>query len=63
MKKKSIFKRLAEWLDAIFLVQGMTFISWGVFKIYIPAGLIMIGVCMIALAFFIAQKYANETKK
>jgi len=63
VKKKSIFKRLAEWLDVIFLLPGMAFISWGVSKIYIPAGLITIGVCLIALAFFIAQKYANETKK
>ncbi|MDD3035598.1 MAG: hypothetical protein PHO93_01635 [Candidatus Saccharimonadaceae bacterium] len=63
MKKKNIFKRLAKWLDVIFLIPGMAFISWGVSKIYIPAGIITIGVCLIALAFFIAQKNASEIKK
>ena len=63
MKKKNILKRLTEWLDAIFLVPGMAFISWGISEIYIPAGIITIGVCLIALAFFIAQKNASEIKK
>lgn len=60
MKKKiSLFKRLASWLDAIFMLPGMVFIVIGVFLIYIPAGFIVLGVCLIVLAFFIAAKYSR----
>lgn len=60
LKKKKILKRVAEWLDAVFLLPGMGFISAGVWQVYRPAGLIAIGVCFTALAFFIAKKQAGE---
>ena len=58
--KKKIVKRLAKWLDAIFLLPGMALISLGAFQIFRPAGFITAGVCFIALAFFIASKQAGD---
>ncbi|CAB1243727.1 protein of unknown function [Ruminococcaceae bacterium BL-6] len=49
MKKKT-WKRLAEWLDVIFLLPGMAFLVYGTFQIYIPAGFILCGCCLIALS-------------
>ena len=60
MKKKSdVLKRLAAGLDVFLLLAGMAFLSIGVFKIYIPAGYLTIGVCLVATAFFVAKKQAD----
>ena len=59
MKKKSFPKKIFNMMDALLLVSGMTFVSTGVMYVYKPAGLIMIGLCLIALAFFIAAKQAK----
>jgi hypothetical protein len=56
---KSALKCLAPWLDVILLVPGMAFIVGGVFLIFQPAGFIILGLCFIALAFFVANKLAN----
>lgn len=42
--------------DDLFLILGVTMLSIGVFKIFIPAGYIVLGICCIAFAFFIAKK-------
>lgn len=58
MKNKIPFsKRLASWLDVLFLLPGMAFLIIGVFFIYAPAGFISLGMCLIALAFFVAAKF------
>lgn len=49
-KKKKLFQRLAEWLDAIFLLLGMGIMVFGTFLIYAPAGYILCGCCFIAMA-------------
>lgn len=61
MKKKSFLKRLALWLDVILLLPGMAFIVAGVFFIYQPAGYIILGGCLVALAFFVANKQAKSS--
>jgi len=58
-KKINILKCLGVWLDVFLLLPGMVFLSIGTFKIYIPAGYLMIGLCFIALAFFVAKKQAD----
>jgi len=40
----------------ILLIIGLVLLSIGVFKIFIPAGYIVLGICIIAFAFFIAKK-------
>jgi hypothetical protein len=50
LKKKSILKRLADGLDVIFLVPGMGLMAYGTFLIYAPAGFILCGCCLIAMA-------------
>ena len=58
-KKERRWKSLYHWLDVILLISGMVFISVGVFFISLAAGLITIGICLIALAFIIAAKQAK----
>jgi len=50
LKKKSILKRLAAWLDVFLLLPGMGLIVFGAFLIYVPAGYILCGCCLIAMA-------------
>ncbi|SKC62406.1 hypothetical protein [Maledivibacter halophilus] len=47
---------ILKLIDDIFLILGMALLSIGVFKIFIPAGYITLGICFIAFAFFIAEK-------
>lgn len=47
---------LLKGIDDILLLAGITLLSIGVFKIFIPAGYITLGICFIAFAFFIAKK-------
>lgn len=49
MKKKT-WKRLAGWLDVIFLLPGMALLAFGTFQIYAPAGYILCGCCLIAMS-------------
>ena len=58
-----VLKGIGRWLDVLFLFIGMAFLSIGVFKIYVPAGYITIGVCLTAVAFFIAKKQAGGGDK
>lgn len=52
----NIFNILSMALDDIFLIIGISLLAVGVFKIFIPAGYIILGICFIAFAFFIAKK-------
>ncbi len=58
--KKEKWKHLYKWLDVILLICGMSFISIGVLIISVAAGLIVIGICLITLAFFIAANIATK---
>jgi hypothetical protein len=53
---KTIGNIILKCLDDISLVLGTILLSIGVFKIFIPAGYIILGICFIAFAFFIAKK-------
>lgn len=50
-----IFKILSMILDDIFFIIGVVLLAVGVFKIFIPAGYIILGVCFMVFAFFIAK--------
>ncbi len=56
---KKLIKHIYKWLDVVLLICGMSFISTGMFFISTPAGLITIGISLIALAFFVANKQAK----
>jgi len=58
-RKKGILKLFASWLDVAFLILGMASITGGVFLIFRPAGFIILGLCLVALAFFVAKKQAG----
>jgi len=49
----NLFLKVAD--DAL-LIIGIILIAVGVFKIFIPAGYIVLGICFTAFAFFIAKK-------
>lgn len=53
---KSMIKMLLKIAEDILLIIGIILLSTGVFKIFIPAGYIVLGICFIAFAFFIAKK-------
>ena len=53
---KNIVIILAKTTTDILLIIGIILLSVGVFKIFIPAGYIILGICFIAFAFFIAKK-------
>ena len=55
MLKKCI-KILSKCVDDVLLIIGIILLSVGVFRIFIPAGYIVLGICFIAFAFFIAKK-------
>lgn len=63
MKKGLILKRIFAWLDVFLLLPGMASIAIGVFLIYQPAGFIVLGGCLIALAFFVANKQARAERR
>lgn len=57
---KKIFKVLSntflKYIEDILFLTGIILLAIGVFKIFIPAGYIVLGICMIAFAFFIAKR-------
>lgn len=52
---RNMFKMLSMILDDIFFIIGVALLAVGVFKIFVPAGYIVLGICFIAFAFFIAK--------
>lgn len=53
---RRVCKAIRKCVDDLLLVIGLVLFSIGVFKIYIPAGYIALGICFIAFAFFYAKK-------
>jgi len=53
---KNIVSLLIKTATDILLIIGLILLSLGVFKIFIPAGYIVLGICFIVFAFFIAKK-------
>lgn len=53
---KNVGVIILKILDDVLLIAGITLLSIGVFKIFIPAGYITLGICLITFAFFIAKK-------
>ncbi len=47
---------LKKILEDIIALIGITLLAIGVFKIYIPAGYITLGICFMALAFFMGKR-------
>ena len=42
--------------DDVLLLVGVSFLSYGVFQIYVPAGHITLGICFIAIAYVVAKR-------
>lgn len=61
MKKTALglVKGFALILDDLLLVAGITCITRGVFLIYVPAGYIMLGLCLFGMAYLIAYRKAT----
>lgn len=55
-KTLKIFNKLIDFIDDILLLMGIWFLCRGIFMIYVPAGYIAIGICLLAFAFFIVRK-------
>jgi predicted tellurium resistance membrane protein TerC len=53
---KNISNILVNCGTDILLIIGIVLLTIGVFKIFIPAGYITLGICFITFAFFIAKK-------
>lgn len=53
---RNMFDILLKIAEDVLLIIGIILLSVGVFKIFIPAGYIVLGICFIAFAFFIAKK-------
>lgn len=53
---KKILVFFLKLSDDILFAIGMVLLSIGVFKIFIPAGYITLGICFIIFAFLIAVK-------
>ncbi|MBB6218192.1 hypothetical protein HNQ80_004332 [Anaerosolibacter carboniphilus] len=53
---KKIKAFFMNYVDDMSLILGFTSVSVGVFKIYVPAGFIVLGICFMALAYFIAKR-------
>ena len=54
-----LIKGFALILDDILLVAGITCITRGVFLIYVPAGYIVLGLCLFGMAYLIAYRKAT----
>src|SRR5690554_6882137 len=53
-----LVKGFALILDDLLLVAGITCITRGVFLIYVPAGYIVLGLCLFGMAYLIAHRKA-----
>ncbi|SDL20198.1 hypothetical protein [Natronincola ferrireducens] len=49
-------KKILNFADDILFIGGIALISTGVFKIYNPAGYIVLGICCIAFAYLMAGR-------
>ena len=53
---KFIAKFMSHVADDALLLIGVSFLSYGVFQIYIPAGHITLGICFMAIAYLLAKR-------
>src|SRR5690554_3376237 len=53
-----LVKGFALILDDILLVAGIACVARGVFMIYVPAGYIVLGLCLFGLAYLVAHRKA-----
>ena len=53
-------KRLTKYLDDIFFLLGVIFLSLGGFLIYPPVGFFILGICCMAYAFIFAKSAAGK---
>lgn len=51
-----VTKAISHVADDALLFIGVSFLSYGVFQIYIPAGHITLGICFIAIAYLLAKR-------
>ncbi|MEN2765674.1 DUF1056 family protein [Ornithinibacillus xuwenensis] len=54
------FKKVFLYLDDILLFIGIALISVGVFKIYIPAGYITLGILVVLFAYVYARSKEGD---
>lgn len=54
----ALIKGLGLIIDDLLLVAGITCITRGVFLIYVPAGYIVLGLCLFGMAYLIAYRKA-----
>jgi len=47
-------------MDDLLLIIGVILLSIGVFKIYIPAGFIILGICFISFALLYASREVGD---
>ena len=59
-ENKEIARLLFSWLDVFLLLAGMFFMILGFFLVLGPIGYIVLGGCLVALAFFVANKQAQS---
>lgn len=48
-------KTIKEIIEDALLIIGIVLISTGAFLIYVPAGFIVLGICILAFAYFFAK--------
>jgi len=55
---KLLFKGLSLISDDILLIAGIVCVARGVFMVYVPAGYIVLGLCLLGLAYLVAHRKA-----
>lgn len=53
---KKIHKAITLIADDVLLLVGVFFIARGVFRIYVPAGYIVLGISFLGFAYMLAQR-------
>ena len=51
-----VLKTLSLIADDVMLLIGATWLVYGVFQIYVPAGYIVLGLCFIVMAYLMATR-------
>lgn len=53
---KKLLKFISLILDDVLMLVGVSFLSYGVFQIHVPAGYITLGICFMAIAYLLAKR-------
>jgi len=56
---KEKIKQLIKYLDDIFFIFGVIFLSLAGFLVYIPIGFFILGICFMAYSFIFAKSAAK----